>query len=219
MKFIPGLHPRSVSEKRNRPLATAPTSYVVPAHIDRRPEMLASSNQGNTSQCVAYAIAGWVEYYRWKKQGIAQQIAPAPIYERAKSMDGMPGVEGTTLEAGLQAAQDLGLMSPIEAGSLREVNSPAEVQQSLHRYGVVLAAFNVTDGWMKSDSGGWIRDGEESLGGHAVVLCGYSLIETPPWFALQNSWGEGVGWRGFNRLTLDMFNKQFDYGLVWDWDA
>ncbi len=211
--FTPGLHLRSPAR---RPLALAAEQYVVPAHIDRRSELLPASNQGGTSQCVAYGLAGWLEYYRWKNEGDARQVDPQPIYNRAKEIDGLGNVEGTTLEAGLQAAQHLGLITPVDNDRVRTITTPAQVRQALHRHGVVLGAFNVRAGWLRASAGGWIQPGGEPMGGHCALLCGYSLIETPPWFAIQNSWGEGQGWRGFNRLSVELFAEQFDYGLVWE---
>lgn len=213
MNFIPGLLSRSAPR---RSLLAAPIGYFAPRHIDRRSELLTASNQGQTSQCVAYALAGWLEYYRWKYAGVAEQIDPAPIYNRAKEIDGFPNQDGTTLEAALQAAQDIGLMSPVDQGSLIDVSTELEVKQALHRYGVVLAAFVATDAWMNPSSDGWMQPGGRAIGGHSVLLCGYSDLETPPWYALQNSWGD-IGWRGFVRMSSEQFAAEFSYGLTWDW--
>jgi len=161
-------------------------------------------------------MAGWIEFYKWKYFGRAEQIDPNPIYERAKEIDGLGGGDGTTLEAGLQAAQDLELIHKVDAGYVREVYDIAEVQQALHRYDVVLSAFLIAEGWMNATSDGWIEPGGRLFGGHAVLLTGYSLNVTQPFYQLQNSWGEENGWRGFNRMPPEMFAEQFQYGLVWD---
>lgn len=211
MNFTPGLLPRRVSLQRR--LLTSPASYVPPKHIDRRSELLTASNQGDTSQCVAYALAGWIEHYRWKYEGVVAQIDPAPIYKLAKGIDGYPNEDGTSLEAGLQAAQELGLMPLV--GSIREVTTEIEVKQALHRYGVVLAAFNATEAWGNPGSDGWMQPDGRPLGGHAVLLCGYSDIDVPPYHALQNSWGD-IGWRGFVRMSPRQFVAEFQYGLTWE---
>lgn len=194
-----------------RAYAGAGQQYIVPATVDLRAQLLASSNQGQTSQCVAYALAGWLEFYRWKHFGITAQINPGPIYARAKQLDGFPSVEGTTLEAGVRAAEELGLIRVLD---IRSITHPTEVQRALHQYGCVLAGFNIDDGWLDAQPGGWIPPGRNPLGGHAVLLCGYNLAED--WFAFQNSWGEQQGWRGFNRMRGAQFAQQFDYGLVWE---
>jgi hypothetical protein len=214
MKFQPGLLPRKATDRRflAAPLAAV---NVVPALVDLRPQLLSSSNQGNTPKCAAYSMAGWLEYYNWKYKGIAAQIDPDPIYDRAKMLDGVPEAAGTTLEAVLQAAHDLQLITPVETASIRFVG-PDGVQQALHRYGVILAAFNIAEGWRGAAPNGWIAEGGVALGGHAVLLCGYSTVDNPPWYGIQNSWGEQQGWRGFNRMTVSLFKQQFDYGLICD---
>lgn len=214
-KFIPGLLPPKPTDRKflAAPLATS-TTYVVPALVDLRPQLLTSSNQGFTPKCAAYAMAGWIEYYNWKYRGIAEQIDPNPIYARAKEIDEAPGIDGTTLDAVLKAAEDLQLISQVNSTSIRYVNT-AEAQQALHRYGVILSAFTVTDKWSYATNDGWIPGGGSEIGGHAVVLCGYSNVNKPPWYAIQNSWGQ-QGWQGFNRLTPATFTDQFNFGLVWD---
>lgn len=215
MNFKPGLLPRTATAKRH-PLLMSPSGYKPPLHIDRRPELLTASNQGESPKCVGYGLAGWREYYRWKYDGIMEQIDPSPIYDRAKQIDNYPNEDGTSLEAGLQAAQDLGIMSAVAQESIREVTTAFDVKQALHRYGVVLAAFQATDEWSNPDAGGWMKPGGQKLGGHCVLLCGYSDVEVPNYFALQNSWGEEIGWRGFVRMSPEQFQQEFEYGLTWE---
>lgn len=215
MKFVPGLLPRKPTDRRFLAASLSVANYVVPATIDLRPQLLPSSNQGDTPKCAAYAMAGWLEFYNWKYKGVAQQINPDPIYARAKQIDGEPNIQGTTLEAALQAAQDLQLITAVDTTSIRQVTASG-VAQALHRYGVVLAAFNISEYWTDAQPNGWVTEGGASLGGHAVLMCGYSLVDNPPWYAIQNSWGEQNGWRGFNRMSVPMFNSQFMYGLIWD---
>ena len=216
MNFKAGLLPRKITDKRFLSASLEAFSYVVPAHIDRRTELLPCSNQGYTSKCAAYSIAGWLEYYNWKYYGVARQIDPNPIYKEAKKLDGAPDEDGTTLEAVLNAARNLGLITNVDMKSIREISYPSDIKQAIHRYGVVLTALNITDEWFNAEPRGWIPDGGNYIGGHAILACGYSDIESPNWIAVQNSWGDEQGWRGFNRLTPELFNEQFMYGLVFD---
>lgn len=192
-----------------------PATYIVPSLVDLRPQLLPASNQGDSPKCAAYAMAGWLEFYNWKYKGITQQVDPDPIYSRAKELDGVPTVDGTTLECALQAAQDLGLLAPVDATTIRFVTVEG-VRQALHRYGVILSAFSITDKWWRAMPDGWLSPGGLDMGGHAVLTIGYSAVDAPQWYAVQNSWGDTQGWRGFNRMTPEQFNQQYDYGLVWD---
>jgi hypothetical protein len=196
-------------------LAAAPDSYRAPLFIDHRAELLQASNQGDSQKCAAYAMAGWLEHYRWKNEGIAEQIDPDPIYARAKEIDGYPGTEGTTLQAVVQAAQDLKLLANVSG--VRELTGPKKVMQALHRYGVILGAFSATDKWGKAAPDGWMENGGAYVGGHAVLICGYSnLPGERPYLSIQNSWGSEVGWQGFERMSPLQFEQEFYYGLIWD---
>lgn len=196
-------------------LGAAPDGNLldVPEHIDRRAEMLPSSYQGMTSKCAAYAMAGCIEHLNWKR-GIKRQVDPDPIYALAKTMDGFPDDEGTTLEAAARAAAMLKLI-PIDLSSLKMVRREG-VRYAVFRYGVLLSAFMITAGWLDAKPNGWIVDGKDDLGAHAVVIVGYSNVEKPNWVAVQNSWGELSGWRGFARMTSDQFSREFAYGLTWE---
>jgi C1A family cysteine protease len=194
-------------------LSTASDIEDVPEHIDRRAEMLVSSHQGTTPKCAAFAMAGCVEHVNWKR-GIKQQVDPDPIYALAKELDGFPDEEGTTLEAVARAAAQLKLL-PIDLNTLKVVRREG-MRHAVFRYGVVLSAFMATTGWADAKPNGWIIDGGDFMGGHAVVTVGYSKVEKPNWVAIQNSWGELSGWRGFARMSAAQFDSEFVYGLVWD---
>jgi len=201
---------------RRKVLSAAPVEYVTPAYIDLRAQLLESNDQGVLVECAAYAMAGCLEYYNWRQYGIAQQIDPHPIYARAKQLDGLEGIEGTTLEAVTQAAQDLGLVSWADNAAIREVSTPDQVKQALHRNGVLLAAFQITKQWEFADAEGWIPEGDDWIGGHGVVLCAYDQVSAKPFYGVQGSWGPRQGWRGFNRLTPAQFSRQFSYALAFN---
>lgn len=191
------------------------SDYVAPIYLDNRPRMLPSSNQGETSQCVAYSISGRIEMERWARNGDARQIDPAPIYNEAKKIDGLPpGSEGTFLECGLQAAVNLNMMSYVP-GSLAKITRLDQLTRALHRDGAVTACFAVTDNWFRTRQNGWIDAGGNIVGYHAVLLTGYDLRDgVDHYVSGQNSWGQ-IGWHGHFRLHLDAFATQFQYGLTW----
>jgi hypothetical protein len=213
--FKPGVLIRhDLTQFRCAALQAAETSGK-PEHMDYRAEMLKTDNQGASSMCAAYAMAGCIEWWGWKMFDVQLQVDPKPIYEVAKKLDGFPDEEGTTLEAVARAAVELDLID-IDLSTLRVVRLP-DVKRALHRYGPMLSAFVIHEGWQKAAADGWINDSGNVLGGHAVVLTGYSQVELPNYFSLQNSWGEAMyGWRGFARMSPAQFAKEFAYGLCWE---
>ena len=197
------------------PLAAPPISKScpIPNRIDRRDEMLPASDQGSTSECAAYSIAGIIESINWRDTGIFTQIDPGPIYAEAKRNDGYPG-DGTTLDAVLNAVVKLGLMAkPKEIFTIEDREG---YYRALHRYGFVHLAFNITDAWSNPETNGELPDDAKLplVGGHAVVGCGYNRAASG-WNAIQNSWNDSLGWHGFMRMSHAQFDRQFMYGLAW----
>ena len=206
--------------KLNRHLVLgSATGRKIPSRIDHRVELPPTSDQGLTSECALYTFAGAIEYERWKWKGICEQIDPHPLYLDAKKHDGISG-EGTTLEAGLQACQNMKVIPKVDESSIRVLRTLDEVRRALHRYGVVVAGFSIDKSWGSISSDGWISGGGESYGGHASLVCGFA-DDDEKWFAGQGSWGDkpNTGWHGFWRMTPELFEKQFRYGIVWDYHA
>lgn len=184
----------------------------LPLRIDNRWMLPESSNQGSTPQCAAYSMAGLIEFRGWKENGTKRQIDPEPIYAEAKKIDGNSD-PGTRLESVVIAAGRLGhILTP---GTFMTCRTSDEVCRALHQYGAVIAGFSVDESWCTPAEGGWISGGGRKLGGHAVLLCAYSLDGSDEWIGFQNSWGSGLGWRGFGRLPWSLFEKQHLYSLVW----
>lgn len=212
--FRPGCRLNPLTRRR---LYGAGTPLVVPAVQDIRSKLLSSDQQGTTNHCVGYSVNGLIEYVRWKQTGVPQQFDPVPIAKRADEIDGRRG-DGTTLEIGLQAAYELGRISRSEYEGFTGVNNLVEAQRAMHEHDVpILVGLAIDDGWLKARTNGWIADGQQELGGHAVLLC-YAAnltLDGPPCIGFQNSWGEEHGHWGFNRLPLALAEDQFDYGLVW----
>lgn len=188
----------------------------IPEAVDYKRQMLPTSNQGNQPRCAGYAMAGIIEWWNWKFNGIKRQVDPDRIYELAKAIDGQPNQEGTTLEAVVQAAVKLELI-PIDLSTLQTVRQ-VNARRALHKHGVLLSGFIITSGWERAKADGWIEDGGGYLGGHAVVTIGYSDVDNPKWVGVQNSWGDSqYGWRGFCRMSPEQFNNEFLYGLTWEY--
>lgn len=190
-------------------------NFVAPDKIDERPRMTKVEDQGSNPWCAAYAATQFAENVIWRKTGRPQNIDPSMIYIRAKEIDGMPGVNGTTLEAALQALID----TKVFDGKICKVRSikrnQKSVQFALHRFGVILAGFNVTAEWWKLNMkktaicSKYILPGQ---GGHAVCLCGYSDVGA----YICNSWGSKWGQYGYGLITWDKLEEQMICGAVID---
>ena len=215
MNFTPGL---ILPKPTDRTFLASPLPLDVPAPlaIDTRHELLESSDQGSSSECAAYAMAGFIEHRNRLLFDKLDQIDPHPIYLRAKQIDGSPGQAGTTLHAVVQAAEDLGLIPAVDKDTFRFVNAD-QYPMAIFKRRVVLISFLITDAWMHPTADGWIPDGGNELGGHAVLGCGYdNTYQSAPRF-VQNSWGKRHGWRGFNRMTKTQFHASYMGGLIWNY--
>jgi hypothetical protein len=214
--FKPGLltSPNPEPLLMHAPMAEAST-YVIPAYWDLRPGVLTANNQGQSSKCAAFAMAGMIEFRRWRKDGITQQIDPDPIYERAGELMGAPGSEGRTIESVLEAAFRLELITIADFDSARYLSTPDDARQALHRYGVVLAAFQITDKWFDAGRDGWIEPGGRKLGGHAVLYVANNFRSGERHYdAVQGSWSDMQASGGFSRMDTATFNEEFVSGVV-----
>ena len=212
MKFVEGLRiDRETIFRHGTPLQANP-KITLPLRIPGRPLMIPTSNQGSTSKCASYAITSKIERDIWAETGIAKQIDPGPVHIGAKKIDGIEG-EGTTLEAVFVSAQELGLIkADAKPVIIQDVRT---ARRCLHKYGCVVVGMMIDDGWMRAKPNGWIAGGHEVLGGHATAYCEYAN-DYDSYDALQGSWGEEDGWRGFIRMSHSLFERQFVYGLVWE---
>jgi hypothetical protein len=70
----------------------------------------------------------------------------------------------------------------------------------------------ITEGWNKLNPDGTIGPDTKAIGGHAVLVSGYSrscnLIWGPNWWG--KNWGKGGWWM----MTLDQFDQQLGYGYA-----
>lgn len=171
---------------------------------------LPSNDQGQTSQCAAFATAGFIEVHNWKVKHYPEQVDAPSIYREAKHIDGYPG-EGTMLKDAIQAAINLKFASGRGAYINNTIN---DVKFAIHQYGVCIAGFVITNEWNEVEKNtGFIRDlggGAVKRGGHAVLLCGYDENG----IYIQNSWGEIWGISGFGTLRWRQFSDQLMQAMI-----
>jgi len=190
--------------------ANVPDKWTVPAYVDGMPYCLPASDQGDKPRCAAFALAAGCEARVWRLSDSYAQIDPVPLHDKAKEIDGMPDTDGTTLTAVSQAAISLGVL-PCGA-QIRIVTNENDVRYACHTRSGCLAGFNITRDWMTSTGQTIVDTGAESVGGHAVWICGYD--KDTVWIC--NSWGTDWMWNGFAKLPWAAFRKQFMSGVIWE---
>jgi len=200
--------PKRVATEKNSYLATP--EFVAPKRIDNRDLCIATSNQFQTPHCAGYATAGFLEVQNWKRLHYPEQLNGDAIYAEAKKIDGDTS-DGTSLDSAAQAAINLGLVS----GKLKYIGSdPSSIQFAIHTHTVCVAGFMITDEWnrVQKDTG-MISDfgpSAKTLGGHAVLICGYDINGV----YIQNSWGTDWGLYGFAQIPWPQTISQFMYGML-----
>lgn len=195
------------------PVLSATRQFMAPSRVDLRDFCTRTEDQADRPWCAAYAAAQWTENIKWRVNDYPEDISPAPIYRYAKSVDGDPNGEGTTINAVLEALVALGHFDNKCRVRLIRPNRLA-VKYALHKFGCCLGGFGITDEWYGCTRKNPVVTGNApyaNLGGHCVLLCGYS--KDGVW--AQNSWGwETYGEYGFIQISWKAFDQQFIYGGV-----
>lgn len=174
-------------------------------------------DQGSKPYCAAYSASSFAESVLWRKNGHRIDIDPDPLYHHAKTIDGDPTGDGTYLECTLDALlekkyfdRNLCKVKTFGGGIFGHVDALENLKNTIHRYGVCIAGFNITGEWF-NPKGGVIRgDKSSSQGGHAVTIVGYDEGGV----LILNSWGKAYAHDGFVYITNKAFNDQFMYGAV-----
>jgi hypothetical protein len=197
---------------RGKPLAAytnASDGFSYPVTLDMRDLVLKTENQGGTSMCAAYTATSWVESLQWRRTGKPVDYDPVELYKKAKTLDGMPNEEGTTLDAVMYAMVDLGWLNRISRRDIRFIYDSNQLKRAVHRYGTCLLGFSISDKWYDHRGKLVFNDlGGKNEGGHAVICTGY----TEAGVLIQNSWGPGWGKYGFACISWEVFNRQFMVG-------
>jgi len=190
------------------------SNFVAPKTIDLRDYCTKSEDQGRKPWCAAYATAQWAENIRWRITDAPEQIDPTWIYAYAKEHDGDPNGDGTTLTDALDALLDRGIFDRATCKVKVLTNRAEQIKYAIHKYGCALGGFAVTDEWYDINAKNTCIIGKDlpTLGGHAVLICGYNRDGV----MIQNSWGTEWGAYGFALVSWDAFYKQFIYGALID---
>lgn len=200
--------------KRSR-LFSAARNFQAPKELILTGYCVPADDQGAKPWCAAYAAANYAENLLWRKRGFHVELDPAPLYQYAKTVDGNPSEDGTYLECTLQALLKYGhfdsticKIKTVGGSVFGNGSALNDVKYAIHRYGVVMAGFNITDEWY-NPAKGVVRGGGgyAEQGGHAVLIVGYDEDGV----IIQNSWSGNYAHDGFVYLTNRAFGEQFMY--------
>ena len=188
---------------------------VVPLKIDNRQTFSVIDDQGQTPHCGAFSIAGIIEALIWKRTGKLINLDANQIYAKAKTIDGNINKDGTSLEAAIKAALQLGGLGEysknIKLGFVYNDgtdNMQFIIKRLLHKYEFLHAGFAITDGWYRCNNYNYkISHGRINYGGHAVVIVG---ADTEGVY-IANSWGKNWGAKGFAIMPWNVFKQEFMY--------
>ena len=187
--------------------------FIAPETIDLRDYCVKTEDQGSKPWCAAYAACGFASNILWRKNDYPTSFNKEEIYKYAKSIDGSPKTDGTSLDAVLKALLHFNYFDK-DICSVKILRTSLQVKYAIHKFGCCLLGMMVTDEWYRCNRSKSTISGtnDNALGGHAVLACGYNRDG----IIIQNSWNEGWGSYGFALITWDEFNREFIYGAVLD---
>lgn len=189
------------------PLVCGTSDY--PKTLDLRDLVLKTEDQGSTSTCAAHAATSWAEAINWRKTGKAVNLDPYKVYNYAKTIDGWPNEDGTTLPAVLESLLHFNMIA--NTGDIYTFNDINTLKKVIHKYGPCMVAFEVSDLWMNHGNKLVLSgDPGESCGGHAMICVGYNKFG----LLLQNSWGVNWAKYGYCCVSWDLVRKQFQYASI-----
>ena len=194
------------------------SNIVNPLKIDNRQKMSPTDNQKDFPACAGFSAATLVESMYWKKTGKLKQLDSLQVYQLAKQNDGYVNQDGTYLEYACDAViklcekdEDFNFLKNSKIKLFyndRTLNTIEFTKHLIHLNDFIQVGFNIDEGWYDCNNVNYIlKPKGRSLGGHAVLLCGYD--ETG--FIVQNQWGINWGAKGFCIIPYDLFLKQFMY--------
>jgi len=195
------------------PALGATPNFIAPNMIDTRDLCTVTEDQGQTSKCAAYTASQYAENIRWRLDNYPSTIDMNQIYDYAKTIDGLGGGDGTTLTAVAKALINFKHLPGTDENIKVIGKNLNDIKFAIHKYGVVMCAFNITQEWFNLNDKNpvlSIQNASSSVGGHAVLGCGYNADGV----FIQNSWGKSWGSFGFALIPWVKVQEQFLYGCT-----
>jgi hypothetical protein len=147
-----------------------------------------TGDQGNTSQCVGYAWAHWIENDPIVYSAAGPEVNPVDIYIEAQKVDEWPGqdYEGTSVRAGAKVLASRGNIQ-----SYHWAVSAQDVADTILSIGPVVVGSDWTEDMFNPNANGVIAPTGPVAGGHAYLINGYD--SNTKMFRIKNSWGKSWG--------------------------
>lgn len=210
-----------------------PPAAEVSVHLERYCADGMILDQGREGACTGYGLAACINFLLWRRWVEAGRpdgekpvrVSPKMLYELARLYDEWPGedYEGSSCRGAMKGWHKHGACAealwprdgrpdphwaadaaerPLGAYYRIDRSAIGDLQAAIHEVGAVYVSAMVHSGWRLGRYSelpriAWFRQPLE--GGHAFALVGYERRG----FIVQNSWGEGWGYRGFAILGYD----------------
>jgi C1A family cysteine protease len=196
----------------------------LPKRVDYTQKMSPIRDQGEEGTCVGFAVAsGMKEYQEFLDYKKLVELSPRFVYSEAMKIDGVPGLEGTTIRAGMKVLERIGVcQEKLWPYSPHQKDKPKvgakanarkfrilayarilnlnELRMALLSKGPVVLGIEVFKGMLKTKTGmvPLPKKNETSLGGHAICAVGYD--DEKRLVKFKNSWSAKWGRQGFGYL-------------------
>lgn len=199
----------------------------LPEKIDWTLKMSPVRDQGQEGTCVGFAATTGMKEYQEKLDYLKLVIlSPRFLYSECKKIDGMPGLEGTTIRAAMKVLKNNGVCQekfwpyqplkknkPLSGASgnakkfriltYARILDLDELRMSLATKGPAVLGIKVFAGMFKTKTGilPLPKKDERSIGGHAICAVGYDNKKQLVKF--KNSWSSKWGDRGYGYLPFE----------------
>jgi hypothetical protein len=203
-----------------------PTEYIIPYVPD-------IYDQGTSSMCVAFALAGMKQSHEWKERGVKKRYSPAFIYSNREITDwqgeGMiPRQALKRLKYGTcefndfntigtyqtcksifnqKANQLVPLALPQKVYAYAKLKNTQEIKQCLFEFQMpVFISIDVYDSFYSTGSNGIVSPSSgNNNGGHGVLVVGWKCISNIEYLIILNSWSTSWAANGFCYLNPNTY--------------
>lgn len=240
-EFSLGAFPAEQDHAPMKDLLAQTDPVPIPPVCNFRERMVAVRAQGLRGTCCGHA--GWgaktaqqAALFGWTPQNYTN-LSVAAIYNRAKTIDGNPSIDGTwgifiaqvlrnwgTVreidfpyiedQVGTYIPQNLQETTAYKIATFAQTSSTYGMRRTVSAFGPSFMIVGVPWGLYYPEPGGYVRyDPARTYlyGYHAVTIYGYDDNKQEAYFL--NSWGTGFGDHGFGTFTYEWLDH---YGLdVW----